>query len=395
MRRVRNIDDVRAIAKRKLPRVAFDFIDGGAEDEITLRANRSAFQELALRPRWLQDVSPPRDQSVTVFGRRLETPVLLAPTGFARLTHRYAEVAAARAAVDHGTIFTLTSNASMSIERVMQDAPGGHWFQLYLWRIRERNEELVERARKMGYTALVVTVDVPVIGKRERDLKNGFTVPLRPRVSTALDVARHPRWISHYVRGGPITFANFSEMGKGRKATRLFEYVNSELAHPGATFDDLRWLREIWQGPLLIKGTLTAEDAEESIACGVDGIIVSNHGGRQIDGVQAAIDALPEVAAAVDGRVEVFVDGGIRRGTDVAKALCLGARAVFVGRPYLYGAAMAGQAGLSRVLEILEDEIALTLALVGRRSVADLDRSCVTRMRPTEAPSRYDAEAAD
>src|SRR3954453_10596727 len=173
MRRVRNIDDVRAIAKRKLPRVAFDFIDGGAEDEITLRANRSAFQELALRPRWLQDVSPPREQSANVFGRRVRTAVLLAPTGFARLAHQYTEVAAARSAVKHGTTFTLTSNASMSIERVMQDAPGQHWFQLYLWRIRDRNQELVERARKAGYTALLVTVDVPVIGKRERDLRNG------------------------------------------------------------------------------------------------------------------------------------------------------------------------------------------------------------------------------
>jgi isopentenyl diphosphate isomerase/L-lactate dehydrogenase-like FMN-dependent dehydrogenase len=320
---------------------------------------------------------------------------MLAPTGFARLAHQYAEIASARAAAKYGTLFVLSSNGSTSIEQVMGGAPGDHWFQLYLWRTRERNAELVERARKAGYSALVLTVDVPVIGKRERDLKNGFTVPLRPRVSTALDVARHPRWISHYVRGGPITFANFTEMGKGRKATELFKYVNSELAHPGASFEDLKWLREIWEGPLLIKGTLTAEEAEESIACGVDGIIVSNHGGRQIDGVQATIDALPEVVEAVRGRAEVYLDGGIRRGTDVVKALCLGARAVFVGRPYLYGAAMGGEGGVSRVLEIFRDEVDLTLALIGKRSVADLDRSCVTRMRPTESPSRYNAEAAD
>jgi L-lactate dehydrogenase (cytochrome) len=320
---------------------------------------------------------------------------MLAPTGFARLAHRIAEVAAARAAAKHGTIFTLTSNSSMSIEQVARDAPGDHWFQLYLWRIRERNVELLERARKGGYSALVVTVDVPVIGKRERDLRNGFTVPLRPRLGTALDVARHPRWIADYARGGQITFANFVEMGKGRRPTELFKYVNTELAHPGATFDDLRWLRETWPGPLLIKGTLTAEEAEEAIGCGVDGIVVSNHGGRQIDGVQASLDALPEVVAAVRGRVEVFLDGGVRRGTDVVKALCLGARAVFVGRPYLYGAAMAGEAGVSRVLDIFEDEVDLTLALVGRRSVAELDRSCLTRMRPGEAAFRYDAESAD
>ena len=288
-----------------------------------------------------------------------EVPLILAPVG-------------ATAAVKHGTIFTLTSNSSMSIEQVMQGAPGDHWFQLYLWRIRERNVELLERARKAGYSVLVVTVDVPVIGKRERDLRNSFTVPLRPRVGTALDVARHPRWVADYARGGQITFANFVEMGKGRRPTELFKYVNSELAYPGASFDDLRWLREIWDGPLLIKGTLTAEEAEEAIANGVDGIIVSNHGGRNLDTAPATIEVLPAIVDKIAGRIPVLVDGGIRRGTDVVKALANGAAAVLIGMPYLYGLAAAGADGVADVVRILRTELEQAMALVGRAKIADL-----------------------
>jgi isopentenyl diphosphate isomerase/L-lactate dehydrogenase-like FMN-dependent dehydrogenase len=381
MKSVRNTADVRRIARRRIPKVAFDFIEGGAEDEVTLARNEEAYRELALRPRWLQDVSS-RDQSTTVFGQRIETPVLLAPVGLARLAHQEAEVAAARAAVSRGTIFTLSSNASMSIERVAEAAPGPHWFQIYLWRRRERNEELLERVRRNGYSALVVTVDVPVVAKRERDLANGFTVPFRPTLGMALDVARRPRWARGLLAGGPITFANYTEFGAGSAPTELWKYVNSDLINPAATYADLRWLRESWEGPLLVKGVLTAEDAEQAIACGVDGLVVSNHGARQTDGVPATIDVLPEIVAATAGRAEILVDSGIRRGSDVVKALALGARAVLIGRPYVYGAAMAGEAGVSRVLEILSDEIDRTLALIGRPTLAHLDPTCVTRLRP-------------
>jgi L-lactate dehydrogenase (cytochrome) len=382
MARIANIEDVRKIARRRLPRIVYDFIEGGAEDELTLRMNRTAFEALALRPRSLRDVAI-RDQSTTVLGQRLETPVLLAPTGLARLAHWNADVEAARAAVEHGTISALSGNASTPLERVMSEAPGSHWFQLYLSPERARTEAIVERARRAGFRALVLTVDVPVIGRRERDLRNGFTVPFRPRLSMALEAARHPRWIAGYARAGPIGFANYDEPGVRRKATEHYKLTHR---HAAASFDDLRRLREIWPGPLLFKGALTAEDADDALACGVDGIVVSNHGGRQLDTAQASIDALPEVVDAVRGRAEVLLDSGIRRGTDVVKALCLGARAVLIGRPYLYGAAMGGQAGVSRVLEMFKTEIDTTLALVGRTAVTDLDRSCVTTMRPAREP---------
>jgi isopentenyl diphosphate isomerase/L-lactate dehydrogenase-like FMN-dependent dehydrogenase len=377
---VRNIEDVRSIARRRLPRIAFDFVEGGAEDEVTLRANRSAFQELALRPRWLQDVAE-RDQSTTVLGRRVETPVLLAPVGLARIAHRDADVAAARAAVAHGTIYTLSTNSSTSIEEVAARAPGDHWFQLYLWRRPERVEELVRRVQAAGFSAMVVTVDVPVVGRRERDLANGFTLPVRLRPAAALDLARHPRWVRDVLAGPPITFRNFSDASLGANTAEVWKTINAELTNPAATFRDLERFRSTWEGPLLIKGTMTAEDAEQAIECGVDGIVVSNHGGRQIDGVQATVDALPEIVEAARGRAEVLLDGGVRRGTDVVKALALGARAVMVGRAWVYGAAAGGEAGVAKAIALLRTEIDSTLALIGRRSVADVDRSCVTYVR--------------
>jgi isopentenyl diphosphate isomerase/L-lactate dehydrogenase-like FMN-dependent dehydrogenase len=325
-----------------------------------------------------------RDQSTTVLGQPVSTPVLLAPIGLARIAHRDADVAGARAAIAHGTIYTLSTNASTSIEEIAERAPGPHWFQLYLWRSRERLEALLGRAAAAGFTTMVVTVDVPVVGKRERDLRNGFTLPVRLRPSAALEVARHPRWLRDLVFGPPITFRNFSDASFGGNTADTWKFINAELSNPGATFRDLEWIRGAWPGPLLIKGTMTAEDAEQALACGVDGIIVSNHGGRQIDGVQATIDVLPEIVAAVGGRAEVLLDGGVRRGSDVVKALALGARAVLIGRAWMYGAAIAGEEGATRAIQLLKDEIDTTLALIGRRSVADLDPSCVTRMRVSE-----------
>jgi L-lactate dehydrogenase (cytochrome) len=372
-----SIHDVRERARRRLPRIAFDFIDGGAGDEWTLRENRRAMDDVTLLPRTLQGVAK-RDQGLRVFGQALETPVVLAPAGLLRIASRWGELAAARAAVSRGTIYTLTSNSSIALEEVGRHVQGDRvWFQLYLWRDRARNAELIERARAIGCRVLVITVDVPVAGKKDRDRRNGFTLPLQPSPAMVLDLARHPRWVWDYLRGGPITFANFTELGKGRKPEQLFSYINSELSHPGANFDDLAWLRSQWDGPLVVKGILTAADAHDLVDAGVDGICVSNHGGRQLDGVPAAISALPEVVDAVGGRAEVFVDGGFRRGSEVVKALALGARAVLVGRPYVWGLAMDGQRGAETVLDIFKQEIDLTLALIGRQDLAAVDDSAV------------------
>ena len=278
---------------------------------------------------------------------------------------------AARAAADAGTVFALSTGSSATIEEVAE-AGGTRWFQLYLWRDRDVVEGLLERARASGYTALVLTVDVPVVGQRERDLANGMTLPPRPTLRNVLDAALHPRWVADYLRGPEMTFANFAAGTVGSGATALAEWINADMTDPGQSWADLAWLRERWDGPLLIKGIVSPDDARRAVDHGVDGVVVSNHGGRQLDGMVGAIAALPGVVAAVDGQVDVILDGGVRRGTDVVKALALGARAVSVGRPYVWGLAADGRAGVARVLEILRAEIDRTLALIGCASVSDV-----------------------
>lgn len=367
--------DVRSAARRRLPRFAFDFIDGGADGEVTLAENVAAFDRLTLRPRHLVDVSH-RSQAVDVFGRELSLPVLIAPTGLARIAGRGGDVAGVRAAGRAGTVFTLSTMSNDSIEDAAAHASGPLWFQLYLWPQPEVVKALVARARHAEVHALVVTVDVPVIGKRVRDLRNGFTVPPRPGVRIAFDLMRHPRWLRSL--RPQMAFGNLAAEGVRTPARALAHADLARwLANPAASWEDLRRLREAWNGPLLLKGILTAEAAAAAVACGVDGIIVSNHGGRQLDGGPAAIDALPEVVAAAGGQVDVFLDGGIRRGTDVVKALALGAKACLIGRPWLYGLAVDGEQGVLHVLELLRDEIDRTLALVGRPSLRDLDPSLI------------------
>jgi L-lactate dehydrogenase (cytochrome) len=372
------IDDLRLLAKCRLPRVCFDFLDGGAEGEVTLRANRAAFDSLALRPRNLVDISV-RDQSTVVCGSLVEMPVLLAPSGLTRLFSRHAEVEAARAAGRAGTVYTVTSMASMTIEEIARAATGPLWFQTYLWRDREVTHSLVRRARDCGYQTLVVTVDVPLSSKRERDLRNGFTIPLRLNARTKLEALRHPRWVWDYLTGPPITFVNLAGPGRSNDAGALGKWINSELSNPGHSYDDLRRLRDVWPGPIVVKGVLTGEDAELSVEAGAQAISVSNHGGRQLDGAQATIEALPEIVAAVGRRAEILLDGGVRRGSDVVKAISLGAKAVLVGRPYLWGLAAGGEDGAFRALEILRGEIDTCLALIGRRSLAELEPSIIGR----------------
>jgi L-lactate dehydrogenase (cytochrome) len=370
------VEDVRRIAQRRLPRLAFDYIDGGADAEITLRGNVEAFERRTLRPRQLVGVER-RDQSTTVLGLPVQTPVLIAPTGGARIAGRGGDVAGARAAGRVGSVFSLSTMSSDSIEEVAAAASGPLWFQLYLWRRREVSERLIERAQAAGYRALVVTVDVPVVGNRVRDRHNGFKMPPRIEPGTALDILRHPRWLA----GAPsaVQFRNLLDAGvdTGSGAVAHAKLINDLLSNPGATWADLEWLRERWSGPLAVKGILSAEDAERAVQAGADGIVVSNHGGRQLDGVSSSLDALTEVVDAVGDRAEVLLDGGVRRGTDVVKALALGARACLIGRPWLFGLAAGGEQGVFAVLDILRIEIDRTLALLGRPSIAELDGSVI------------------
>ena len=363
-----SVDEFRRRARRVLPPMVFDFVDGGAEDETTVRGNEACFDHWWLRPQALTDVSE-RDQSVQLFGQRLPTPLILAPAGLAGLVWPRGEAAAAAAASNAGIPFTVSTASSCSIEEVRAAAQGQLWLQLYLWRDRDVTGSLVDRARDAGYDALCLTVDVPLSGARERDLRNGMTIPPKIRMKNSLGVLSRPRWMRK-MAGAPVTFANVSDGHRGRTMA-LGAYVNSQL-NPSASWDDLRWLREKWKGTLIIKGVLDPVSARRMVDEGVDAVIVSNHGGRQLDGAIPAIAALPDIVAAVSGRVPVLMDGGVRRGTDVLKAVALGASACLVGRPYLWGLAVAGEEGVSRVIELLRTEIDRDLALLGTPTIGEI-----------------------
>ena len=376
-----SVDDLRLLARRRLPRVCFDFIDGGAEGETTLGANERGFRELRFRPSHLTG-SLERDLRAVVCGDEVSLPVLLAPTGLTRVASKNGDVDAARAAGRAGTVYCVSSMASTTIEEVARAATGPLWFQVFPWRSADVVFGLVRRARDCGVRTLVVTVDTPVSSKRERDWRNGFTAPLRLTPAGKLEALRHPRWLWGYLSGPPITLPNLADATRGSKAEVLGRWVNKELANPAQSYDDLRRLREEWDGRLLVKGPLTAEDARLAVDCGADGVIVSNHGGRQLDFAQPTIEVLPEIVAAVGGRAEVLLDSGVRRGSDVVKAIALGAKAVMIGRPILWGLAAGGQAGVERALEILRTEIDLCLTLTGRASIRDLDASLIEPPRP-------------
>ena len=311
--RLGSYDDIRRRARRRVPRGVFEFVDGGAGGEVTLRENRAAFERLRFDPRWLKDVSR-REIATTVLGERIALPVVLAPAGLARLVHPEGELAAARAAGAAGTIFSVSIASSFSIEEIADVATGPLWLQLYLWRSPEVVEGLVRRARASGYHALVLTVDVPTVGNRERDVRNGVSLPPRIRLDTALDALSRPRWLYAFLRGSTITFANLGEIAGSSDPGAIGPFVDRELNDPSATWERLEWLRRLWDGPLVVKGVLSAHDALEAVRRGADAVYVSNHGGRQLDGSPATLDVLASVVEAVDGRAEVLLDGGVRRG---------------------------------------------------------------------------------
>jgi L-lactate dehydrogenase (cytochrome) len=372
------IDDVRRRARRKLPKMVLDFVEGGAEEEVTLARNRAAFRDVVLEPRYLVDVSG-RDLSTTILGSEAGSPVLLSSTGLNRLAHPEGELAVARAAGREGCIFIVGVFSSYTIEEIRAAASGPLWFQIYLWKDRQVTRDLVERARAAGYEALCLTVDVPVLGLRERDLRNGMTIPVKVSARGALDVARRPRWLYRLARDSAPTFASMKGIrgAGGDSGIPLIEYVNRELFDPSQSWADLEWLREVWDGRLVVKGIMGPDDAARAVELGADGVMVSNHGGRQLDGVAGTLEALPRVVDAVGDRAEVLLDGGVRRGSDVVKALALGARGCGVGRPYWWGLAAGGEPGVARALQILNAETDRVMALVGKSRIAEIDRSAI------------------
>src|SRR5215472_10884639 len=318
------IDDLRRASRRRLPRAVYDFIDGAAEDEVTLRRNRQAFEQVALVPRVLVDVSDV-DLATTVLGERVAAPLILAPTGLCGMATSRGEIAAARAAVEAEVTFTASCMSSVTLEEIAREAPGPHWFQLYVWRDRGITRDLVERAASERFRTLVVTVDTPVLGQRERDARNGATIPPRITWRNAIDTLRRPRWLVTIARGPRVTFANVASPDRagGPSPFALSPLVNG-LFDATLTWTDLDWLRSLWNGPLVVKGVLSPRDAVLAAEHGAEGIVVSNHGSRQLDGAQGTLDALPAVVDAVGDRLEVLLDGGVRRGADVVKALAMG-----------------------------------------------------------------------
>ncbi|MBL7502620.1 alpha-hydroxy-acid oxidizing protein [Frankia sp. CNm7] len=379
-----NVNDIRKLARRRLPRAVFDALEGGAGDEVSLRRNRAAFDRIEFRPRPLADVAK-RDLSTTVFGEQLSMPILLAPTGAGRLARSSAEIAVARAAARADVVYMQSTVGAFTLEEIAACSTGKLWYQLYLPPDRQEVKNLVSRIAAAGYRAIAVTIDTPVLGNRERDARNRLLArPPHPKV--LLQGASRPVWATDFVRGR----VEARRPGRpGRPVQQSLDQTRTSIKTSSdcVTWEDIELVRSLWDGPLLVKGLMRGDECDRLVELGVDGVVVSNHGGRQLDGVPATIDVLPEIVDAAARRLAVLLDGGVRRGTDVAKALALGATAVLVGRPYLYGLAAGGEDGVLRVIEVLREELDRTMALLGAATVADLDRSLVSGARVPGAPS--------
>jgi len=376
--RAASVDDLRRIARRRLPRGVFDYIDGGAEDERTLAANSADFSRIGFRPNVLRDVSQ-IDTSTTLFGAPASMPLMLAPTGFGRIANSQGELAVARAARRAEIPYSLSTMATRSIEEVAAVAPGGdHWFQVYTWKDRGLVKAMVERAAAAGYRGLWLTVDTALLGRRERDVRRGFTIPPKVGPGTIVDGIVHPGWTVDFLRNEPIVFANVVGLNDedGSDPVSLAEHMMRQFDQ-ALSWADVDWLRSIWDGPLVLKGVQTVDDAVRAADAGVDGVALSNHGGRQLDDAPTAISLVEPVANAVGDRLTIVCDGGIRRGSDIAKAIALGAHACSIGRPYLYALGAGGERGVDFVIEHLRDGLVRTMALCGRTEISGLDRSLV------------------
>ncbi len=366
-----SIADLRLLARRRAPRAVFDYTDGAAGDELSLSRSRDAYARVEFRPTVLRDVSAV-DTATTVLGRPSALPLVLGPTGFTRMMHTEGEPAVARVAARAGIPYALSTMGTTSVERLADAVPGGRrWFQLYLWRDRGASRDFVARARDCGYETLVLTVDTPVAGPRLRDVRNGLTIPPTLALRTFAEGALHPAWWFDLLTTEPLEFASLNRFDGtvAELAARMFD--------PAATMADLSWLRSAWDGPLVVKGVQTVADARAVVGAGADAVVVSNHGGRQLDRAPTPLETLPSVVDAVGDRAEVYVDGGILSGGDVVAAVAAGARAALVGRAYLYGLMAGGERGVQRAADILREEVRVTMALLGVTRVADLGRDHV------------------
>jgi L-lactate dehydrogenase (cytochrome) len=376
--RVINIEDLRRLARRRTPRVVFEYLDGGAEGEVTLRENCRAFETISLRPRQCVVFDEPKF-ATRVLGHELSFPAMLAPVGYSRIMHRGGEVAAARVAGEFGTGYILSTISGHKLEDVKRATNGPAWFQLYLLGGREASEAALDRARAAGFSALVVTIDTPVAGMRERDYRNGMKAllgrSLFAKIPHLPQLLARPRWLASFLLDGGIPKLE-NVIVPGQEPLKL-EDVAAALGRSRVEWKDFDWIRKAWPGPIVVKGVLTGDDALRSLDQGAAAIVVSNHGGRQLDTASATLRALPEVVAAANGRAEILMDGGVRRGSDIVKALCMGARAVLIGRAYAYGMAAGGEAGIRRALEILRADFERTMRLIGCSSVSELNGSFI------------------
>jgi len=373
-----DVGDLRTMAKKRMPAGCFDYIDGAAQDEVTAANNVSSYKNYYFRPRVLRDVAA-INTTTTLLGGRIPFPVMIAPTGFDRIAHSQGELAVARAAKRAGIPYSLSTMGTRSIEEVAEVNDGRKWFQVYVWRDKPLLKEMLERAAASGYEGIMITVDTAVLGRRERDVRRGFSLPPKVGLDTIIDGIRHPRWTSDFLRAEPIQFANVkgsSEVGDGSTPVTLSDYINSQF-DPTLSWSDIEWFRDNWSGMIMIKGVQTVEDAEIAADMKLDGVILSNHGGRQLDYAPSPIDLVAPVADAVGDRTSIICDGGVRRGSDIVKAVAMGADACMIGRAYFYALGAAGERGVDWVLEFLRAGVEHTMALSGVGSVDDLNRDLI------------------
>ncbi len=378
-----NIDDYRAIAKKRLPAGVFDYIDGAAEDESAMARNASRFGDRTLVPRVLRDVSE-IDISTNILGSPASMPLIIAPTGFPRIAHPDGELATARSAARHDIPFSLSTMGTRSIEEVAAVGDGRNWFQVYVWRDRELTKDMLARCKDSGFEALFITVDTAVLGRRERDVRRGMSLPPKLGIGTFIEGALRPAWVLDFLRNEPIVFSNVAistaRLGDstedGTSAVSLATYINSQF-DPRLSWDDVAWIRSEWDGPVILKGIQSVADAKLAAAEGIDAIALSNHGGRQLDASPAIIDLVAPVADAVAGQIEIYCDGGVRRGSDVVKAIALGADACMIGRPHLYALAAGGEAGVDHMLDFFQAGIEQTMALTGVNTIDAIDRELI------------------
>jgi L-lactate dehydrogenase (cytochrome) len=384
LNKVASVDDLRRIARRRLPRGVFDYIDGGAEDEHSLANNSAAFARIEFRPRVLREVGEV-DPSTTLLGKPVPFPLALAPTGYTRVADPQGELAVARAAERAGLPYSLSTMATRSIEDVAAVSNGRKWFQVYTFRDRGLVKDMIGRAADAGYEAIMPTVDLAVLGHRDRDVRRGFTMPPKLGLGTLLDGAIHPGWTWAFARSEPIKFANVAHHGvrggSGSAPASMAAYADMKF-DPNLSWRDIEWMRSIWDGPMIIKGIQCVADAVLAAELGVDAVALSNHGGRQLDTAPAPIDLVAPVVDAVGDRLEVICDGGVRRGSDIVKAIALGARACMIGRAYLYALGAAGELGVDHVLRMLNADVRRTMALIGARTLADITPEMVAVPNP-------------